>query len=75
MRKRWFRRALADARERRRVVQIMLSRGIQLGDYRVALLLPNWVIARWSGHHWKVFDKAATFGTLQWRYGGHKQLT
>jgi hypothetical protein len=69
-RQRWFKRALADARERRHTMQVFLAKGVKLGEYRAALLPPFWYIAKWNGHHWRVFDRTATLATLQWRYGG-----
>lgn len=69
-RQRWFKRALADVREQRQTIQVLLSRGVKLGEYRATQVLPYWYIAKWNGHHWRVFDKAAFLATLQWRYGG-----
>lgn len=72
----WFRRTLRLARERRETWQLILARGVKLHcpytdqEYRAALFNPYWSIARWNGHHWRVFDKAPTLATLQWRYGG-----
>lgn len=76
-RQRFFKRALKGAREERKAVQILLSRGVKIinrhtqVEYRVIFLGPWWVIARWNGHHWRMFDRAATWATLNWRYGGN----